>query len=328
MRAVRLVVPAALALLAAAASPTGAAQTRTETAFPLVRLDPSTRAAALAGAGALAGDDPTAAFYNPALLGPDMDRAGALSYANHPADVNAGTAAYARTLGLGGLTASAAVRFLSYGDFERRATLEGEADGSFSAGEAAVTVSAARAVLPQVRVGASVHALFASVEDASASALAADLGAAVEVPSQQLTLGASVHHVGAVLSSLGGVEDRLPLDVRLTVAKGLQYVPLTVSVAAVDLQAFEGPETDSSLVRRALDHLALGGELRLGSTLTARAGYRPRAGDDLRTSDERLSLAGVSLGAGLRLRRVTVDYAYLGRGGFGAVHQFGVRTRL
>ena len=319
---------AALALLALGAAAPGAAQTRVETGYGLVRLDASTRAAALAGAGALAGDDPTAAFYNPALLAPAMDRAAALAYANHPADVNAGTAAYARTLpALGGVTGAVAVRFLSYGDFERRASVEDAPGASFSAGEAAVTVSAAREVLPQLRVGANVHALFASIDEARGRALAADLGAALEVPSQQLTVGASVHHVGVALSSLGATEDRLPLDVRLSAAKGLRYVPLTVSIAAVDLHAFEGPETDSSIVRRALDHLAVGGELRLGSALLARAGYRPRAGDDFR-SGERLSLAGVSLGAGLRLRRVSVDYAYLGRGGFGAVHQFGVRTRL
>ena len=326
MRALAAVV--LLAALAALAAGPAAGQTRTETGYGLVRLDASTRAAALAGAGAVAGDDPTAAFYNPALLGPAMDRAAALAYANHPADVNAGAAAYARTLGLGGVTGAVAVRFLSYGDFERRAGFDEDPGEAFSAGEAAVTVSAAREVLPHLRVGASVHALFASLDEARGRALAADVGAALEVPSQQLTVGASVHHVGAVLSSLGAEADRLPLDVRVTAAKGLRYVPLTVSVAAVDLHAFEGPAVDSSAVRRALDHLAVGGELRLGSALLARVGYRPRAGDDLRTSGERLSLAGVSLGAGLRLRRVSVDYAYLGRGAFGAVHQFGVRTRL
>lgn len=328
MRALRLPLVAALLALAAPAL----AQSRTEAGFGLVRLDPSTRAAALAGAGALPGDDPTAAFYNPALLGPEMDRAAALSFTNHPLDVRVGAASYARDVrlpALGAVTGAVAVRYLSYGDLERRTGAEDPdaAVESFSAGDAALTVSAAREVLPQVRVGASVHALFARVDEARGRALAADLGATLAVPAQALTLGASVHHVGAVLSSLGETGDQLPLDVRLTAAKRLRYVPLTVSVAAVDLQSFDGPGLDSSLVRRALDHLALGGELQLGTTLAVRAGYRPRAGDDFR-SGERLSLAGVSLGAGLRLRRVSVDYAYVGRGSFGALHQFGVRTRL
>lgn len=328
MRALRL--PLLAAALAAALAAPALGQSRTESGFDLVRLDPSARAAALGGAGALPGDDPTAAFYNPALLSAEMDGAVALTYANHVADVSAGTASYARGLPLlGGLTGAVAVRFLSYGEFERRTGGEGPDDAleTFSAGETAVTVSAAREVLPHVRVGANVHALFASVDDARGRALTADAGATLDVPSQLLTLGVSVHHVGAVLSSLGATADRLPLDVRLTAAKRLRYVPLTVSVAAVDLHAFEGPEADSSFARRALDHLAIGGELQLGATLALRAGYRPGVGDDLRAG-ERLSLAGVGLGAGLRLRRVSVDYAYVGQGSFGGVHQFGVRTTL
>ena len=314
-------------LVALAAVP-ARGQSRGETAFDLVRLDPSARAAALAGAGALPGDDPTALFYNPALLTSEMDGAVALSYTNHVADVSAGSAVYARDVGLlGGLTVGAGVRFLSYGDFERRTGGDDVAGEAFSAGETAVALSASREVLPQFRAGATLHALFASIDDAGASALTADLGVTYAVPAQALTLGASVHHVGAVLSSLGETADRLPVDVRLTAAKRLRYLPLTISVAGVDLHAFDGPEVDSSFVNRALDHVALGGELQLGSAFSVRLGYNGRRGGDLR-SGGRLDLAGAALGAGLKLRRVAVDYAYTHWGDFGGYHQFGVRTKL
>lgn len=327
MRAFRRL--AALAVFAALTSP-ASGQSPAETAFDLVRLDPSTRAAALAGAGAVPGDDPTAAFYNPALLAPEMGRALALSYTNHVADVSAGAAVYARELPLwGGTTAALGVRFLSFGDFERLTGVEAEdaAPDTYGAGETALTVSASREVLPQLRAGASVHALFASIDDASAQAVAADLGVALSVPGQALTLGASVHHLGAVVSSLGETDDRLPLDVRLTATKRLRYLPLTVSLSGVDLQSFDGPEVDSSFVNRALDHVAVGGELQLGGAFSVRVGYNGRRGDALRGGG-RLDLAGVSAGAGLRLRRVTVDYAFSNWGDFGGLHQFGVRTRL
>ena len=323
MRPLRLL--ACAALVAALAAPPAAAQSRRETGFNVVRLDASTRAAALAGAGALPGDDPTALFYNPALLSSAMDGVVALSYANLVLDVGSGAAVYARDVA--GVTGAVGVRFVSYGEFDRATGVEGDDGGTFGAGDLAVTLSAAREVLPDLRLGANVHALFSSVDDADAQALAGDLGLSLSVPDQALTLGASVHHAGVVLSSLGDVDDRLPLDVRLTATKRLQYVPLTVSLAAVDLHSFEGPEADSSFVRRALDHVALGGELALGTALTVRAGYNGRRADDLRGGG-RLDLAGVSLGAGLSLRRVTVDYAYVGWSQFGGLHQFGVRTRL
>ena len=182
-------------------------------------------------------------------------------------------------------------------------------------------------MLPQFRVGLAAHALFASIDDAGAQALAGDLGVSYTVPEEGLVLGASVHHVGAVLSSLGETADELPLDLRVSASKRLRYVPLTVSVAGIDLQRFEGPASDSSFVNRTVDHLALGAELALGSSFAVRAGYNGRRGADLR-SGGRLDLAGVSVGAGFELRRVSVDYAYSNWGDFGGLHQFGVRTRL
>ena len=325
MRPFRLL--ACAALVAALLAPPAASQSRRETGFTVLRLDASTRAAALAGAGALPGDDPTAVFYNPALLSPEMSGAAALSYANLVLDVGSGAAVYARDVA--GVTGAVGVRFVSYGEFERSTGADAGDEGTFGASDVAVSASAAREVLPDLRVGGTVHALFSSVDDADASALAADLGVTVSVPDQALTLGASVHHAGLVLSSLGPTADRLPLDVRLTATKRLQYVPLTVSLAATDLQAIEGPSSgaDSSFARRALDHLALGGELALGSALTVRAGYNGRRANEL-DAGGRLDLAGASLGAGLRLRRVSVDYAYVGWSRFGGLHQFGVRTRL
>ena len=325
-----------LAALAACAAP-ALAQSRTGTAFDLVRLDPSARVAALAGTGqALVGDDPTAAVYNPALLDDSHDRRLAVGYVNHLSDVSAGHAAYARRLAGVGLVA-ATVRFLSYGDFERSTVEAGATGETFGASEAAVSVSASREVTARLRTGATVHALFASLDGAGSQALAADLGVAYRVPEQGWVLSASVHHVGAVLSSLGESADRLPLDVRLGVSKRLRYLPLTVSLAGYDLHRFEstpstlGPEGEEAGGTTALDqvrdHLSVGGELQLGSALSARLGYHPKRGAALRTGG-RLDLAGLSAGFGIDLKRIGVDYAYTGWSEFGGLHQFGVRTRL
>ncbi len=304
------------------------AQSRTETAFDLLRLDPSARLASLAGTGAVDGGDPSALFVNPARLAPDADRGLGLGYTNLALDVNAGAAAYSRaTPWLGGLQVGGGVRFLSYGDFERRSAPDADPEGTFGASEAALTLAASRELLPRVRVGLAAHALFASIDDAGSQALAADLGVSYVHAERGLALGASLHHVGVVVSSLGRTGDRLPLDLRVTASKELRYVPLTVSVAAVDLHRFEGRAADSSFVGRALDHLALGGELQLGSSFAVRAGYNGRRGGDLR-SGGRLDLAGVSVGAGVRLRRISVDYAFSNWGDFGGLHQFGVRTKL
>ena len=325
----RLAAGALVALAASLVAPSADAQARRDTGFDLVRLEPSARASALAGAGgALSGDDPLTALYNPALLTPDADRSLSVGYINHLSDVSAGAVTYARDLSRLGVTAAATVRYLSYGDFERT-DAEGAAGGTFSAGEAAVTLSAARDLAPRVRGGASVHGLFATIDDAGAQALTADAGVTYTVESQGLVLGASVHHVGAVLGSLGETTDRLPLDVRLTASKRLRYVPFTFTAQGFDLQDLgdRSPAADSSALRNALDHLAVGGELQLGRALALRGGYNARRADALRSGD-RLDLAGISMGFGLDLKRVALDYAYNGWSQYGGLHQFGVRTRL
>ena len=325
----RLAAGALLALAASLIAPPADAQARRDTGFDLVRLEPSARASALAGAGgALSGDDPLTALYNPALLTPEADRRLSLGYVNHLADVSAGTATYARDLSRLGVSAAATVRFLSYGDFDRTDT-EGNADGTFDASEAALTLTAAKELAPRVRGGVNVHALFASIDDAGAQALSADAGVTYRVESQGLVLGASVHHVGTVLGSLGETADRLPLDVRLTASKRLRYVPFTITAQGFDLQDLgdRSEAADSSAIRNALDHLAVGGELQLGRALALRGGYNARRAEALRSGD-RLDLAGISMGFGLDLRRVALDYAYNGWSQYGGLHQFGIRTRL
>ncbi|PAP76480.1 type IX secretion system protein PorQ [Rubrivirga marina] len=326
MRAPRLLAAGLVAGLLAAVPALG--QARTQTAYDLVRLDVSARQAALAGPAARLDADPTVAFANPAFLSSEADGTVALGYTNLLADINAGTAVYARDMPwFGGFSLAGGVRYLSYGEFERRTSAEGEPTGTFGAGEAAVTLATSREVLPQFRVGLAAHGLVASIDDDQSAALVADLGVSYHVPEEGWVLGASVHHVGARIADLGTDRDRLPLDVRITASKRLRYVPLTLSVAGMDLQRFEGQSADSSLAVRTLDHLALGGELQLGSSFAVRAGYNGRRGADLR-SGGRLDLAGVSVGAGIELRRVSVDYAFSNWGDFGGLHQFGVRTRL
>lgn len=319
---VRLFVVAALAVLTGASVD---AQDSRDTSFDLVRLQPSPRASALAGAvSALPGPDPSVVYANPALLGPEAEGQLSLSYLNHLGGINAGFVTYARDVkGIGRLALG--VRYLGYGSFDRTDT-EGSADGTFDAREAAITLGYAHDLTDRVRIGAAAHALFESVDDASGSALTADAGVAYDVPSQQLTLSASVHGIGAVTSSLGLDDTRLPVDLRVGVAKRLQYLPLTVSVTGYELQRYDNAEGGSAL-DEALRHVAAGGELQLGSALALRLGYDPGRAEDLRTGG-RLDLAGLNAGFGIRTRRVTVDYARTGWGDFGGLHQFGVRVGL
>ncbi|MEM1043133.1 MAG: type IX secretion system protein PorQ [Bacteroidota bacterium] len=324
MSTLRLAAVSLFLLCTAAAA--ALAQPSRLTGFGLLRLEPSARATALAGAyGAGPGGDVNALFANPALLDETSHRRLSVSYLNHLADINAGFAAYGHhTERLGG-TLGGAVRFLSYGDFERADADGTRAGDTFGASEAILTLAYARPAGERLHLGASAHAVFSSIDDASAQAFAIDLGATYRLPERGFALSASLRNLGVVAGNLGAEDDVLPLDLRFSVSKQLQYVPILITVAGYDLTSFENE--NGSALNEIARHLSVGGELRFGAPFAVRVGYNHRLHEELSTG-ERLDLAGLGLGFGLNLRRFGFDYAYNAWSSFGGLHHLTLRTQL
>jgi hypothetical protein len=321
----RLAIAAALLIaLAPLAAPSADAQSRL-TGFDLLRMTPSASAAATAGAyvrGATA--SPDAMLLNPAFLEEQDHHHVSLGYLNHLDDVWLGFASYAREIEQLGGMAGVSIRHLNYGSFERT-YFDGTSAGTFGASETVLTLSYSQELAPRLRGGASLHTAFVSLDDVSASALAADLGAAYAIPEQGMVISAALRNVGVVMSSLGEEDDRLPVDLRITVSRQLQNLPLRLSITGYDLTRFEN-ESGSAL-NEVARHLAFGGEFQFGSAFALRAGYDYRRGEELSTG-ERLDLAGLGLGFGLNLRRFGFDYAYNAWSSFGGLHHLTLRASL
>jgi hypothetical protein len=293
--------------------------------FQLLRFDASARTAALGGAyTAVADGDVNALFYNPAIPGPSTSRIPSLSYLNHLAGIDAGTVAYSQTVRDWGTTLSGGLRFVQWGGDIQRRNERGERTGTFSAGDVALTLGAARAMGARLQYGANVHLLYSQIDNVQATALATDLGVLYRLPAQQLTVGASLRHLGA---SLGGFETSLPLDLQLGVSKRLAHLPLLLSVTAYDLNKIGTGVEGGSTLDHALGHLTFGGEVRLGDVLRLRAGYNHRRSRDLALAD-RFDLGGLGGGFGIVVSGITVDYAYNSWSKLGGLHQFTVRADL
>ncbi len=312
---------ACLLLLASAAS----AQLGSGGAFSVLSLDASPRTAALGGLhSALGGTDPAQLFYNPSLLEPSNGTL-SLGYLNHLAGLNAGFAAYGRTIR--GIDAAVGVRYLSYGELDG-ADARGEETGTFSASDIALTAGASYSISERLRLGANAHVVTSGIDDARATALAADVAAAFTVPAQALTATVSLHHAGAVVSSLAETTDELPLDLRVSVSKRLQYLPLLVSVTGYNLADPGGSGTgDQNAAAQIARHVRVGGELQFSPTFQVRLGFSPERNQDLRTRD-RLDFAGLTGGFGLKVSRFHVDYAFQSWSENGTLHYLGLRTAL
>ncbi len=305
---------------------TAQAQPGDLTGFSFLRMEPSARAAALAGSyNAVYGDDINAMFYNPALLNDQMDGAFSVSYLNHLSDLNAGFVAYSRDYGDLG-TFGLGLRFLSWGDFDR-ANEQGERLGTFGASDVALTLGASRSYNERLRYGANVHLIYSSIDAFNASALATDLGLLYRVPEHQLTLSASVNNLGVTLSSLGVTHDDLPVDLRVGLTKQLSHLPLMFTVMGYNLHDLGDSPEGGTTVDNVLYHVSFGGELQFSKAFSIRAGYNHRRHDALKLTN-RLDLAGFGLGAGIVISRINIDYAFNSWSTLGGLHQFTVRTHL
>ncbi len=300
------------------------AQSGPASTFSFLRLEPSARAASLGGSfSAVYGDDVNALFHNPALLNEQMHRVLSLSYLNHLGGINAGFLAHARRIeGVG--TFGAGLRFVSWGDMTGYDE-SGDETGSIGASNTALTLSYSRSDSPRLHYGINVHTAFSRVDTYSATAFAADVGAAYHLPGPQFTVSASLNNVGIVANSLGNVSDDLPLDLRIGFSKRLQYVPLMLSLTGYNLNRI-GDEPDSGTsLGGAMRHVALGGEFQFSEAFQLRLGYNHRRHQDLKMKS-RLDLAGFGAGFGIKVSRIRFDYAFNSWSSLGGLHQFTVRT--
>ncbi len=290
-----------------------------------MRVEPSARAAALGGSlSSVCCDDLGAFFHNPALLSASVDGLLSASYLNHLHDLSAGFAAYGRHFeGYG--SAAVGLRFLHYGEFER-ADQNGTRSGTFTASDLVLTLGAGRAYRGNVRYGANLHVVRSGVDEYGATAVLFDVGVVYHEPERQFTASASVNNLGMVLSSLGNVADEVPVDLRVSVAKGLRHVPLYATLTAYNLHEIGGVDPDGSTFSDIASHAIIGMEFKVITAFTLRVGYNHRRHQSL-SSGSRLDIAGAGMGFGLRIRRFALDYAF-SSWSFAGLHQFTVGTRL
>ena len=147
------------------------------------------------------------------------------------------------------------------------------------------------------------------------------------VPAYQLTVGASLRHLGVSLDGFGRRDVTLPLDLQLGLSKRLAHLPLRLSLTAYDLTKAGTGIEGGSTTDHVLAHLTFGGEMRLGDNLRLRLGYNHRRSRDLALADQ-FDLGGLGGGFGLLVGGVAVDYAYNSWSELGGLHQFTVRADL
>lgn len=292
---------------------------RSQGTYNFLRTDVSARAAALNGSFVSMTDDPNVIFYNPAALATLTAPRASVGYLKHLLDVNAGHLSYGRAIeGFG--TVGAGVLYIDYGT-TTRTDASGNILGSFSARELALLAGGAVSLGDQISAGVTIKYIFSSLADFRSSAIATDLGILYAIPSENITLGASVSSLGSQLKTYSGVSESLPLDVRIGITKRPEHLPVLLNLNLHKLN-----ESAPKIADR-FSTFTFGAEFLMSESVRFRVGYDNEKRKELKLENS-AGLAGFSVGGGVVLREYQIDYAFNSYGKIGGLHRLSLGIAL
>jgi len=294
-------------------------------------------------------DDISLAASNPALLNDKSHNQITFNHNFAFADVSNGYLGYGKKINKwGGIYTHVGISYVSFGEFTASDEI-GNATGTFSGGETAITVGASKRLNERIVFGANLKGIFGNMETYSSSGIGADLGLYYSKPESNFSAAFVVKNIGTELSTYGNQRGSFPLDIQIGVSRKLNHLPFRFTIIAHQLQQwsvryddpnnvesesiFEEEPSEPSAFNDGLDnffrHFIFNGEFLLGKTqgLKLRFGYNHLRRKELSLANFR-SLAGFSGGIGLRIKGFNIDYGVGYYHLAGAANHISIRTDL
>ena len=268
--------------------------------------------------------DISLAIGNPSLLNEAMHNFTNLSFSNYLSDIAYGNASYARSFE-NDYTGMAAIRYINYGEFIK-ADEYGNQNGTFSAGEYALSLSLSKKLKEHFYTGASLQFIYSAFERYYSSGLALDYALTYHKAEENLTATLLVSNLGFQLKPYSpGNREPLPLNIQLGFSKKPQHMPLRFIVVAHHLNklnfAYADPNKPSvinfgdnseqgdkvPLSEKVFRHFNVGGEMVLSENFHLRFGYDHQRRKEMKIPGKP-GLVGFSLGFGLRISKFYLSY--------------------
>lgn len=300
-----------LAFILVAAFPAGVyASGAGTTAAPFLKAAMSPRAIAMGGAFSALADDSGAVFVNPAGLAQFDKREMGLGFTQYFQGARMGNLSYAGNLadnrfGLG-------VTFMNVGGIEKRGLTDVQGAvpelGTFSSNDLAVSLAYAKkdafpGVLDKLDAGFNLKFIRSAIDTKSAFALAVDAGIIYHA-AEKINISMALQNLGSKMK-FDSEPDPLPLNLRA----GMLYKPQERLNLVAELSQYFVDEKF---------YPAAGAEYWFRDSFALRGGYK-FGYDTANLGNE----VGLSLGFGMKVAGIGLDYAYLPFGDLGNIHRFG-----
>ena len=272
-------------------------------AYSFLRLPVSAHVAALGGDNiTINDDDPTLIFHNPALIAGVTDKSLNLNYMTYMEGCKTASASFVKAY-KERATWGVSAQYMDYGKM-KQTTVENIDQGEFSAKDIALAGTFTYLLGNKVSGGITARFISSTIGSYSSAAVAIDLGINYLNEETGLSLSAVAKNLGGQVKAYNDEFERIPLDLQIGITKRLIGSPLRLSATLTRLNNW-----DQGLIK----HLAIGGDLLLGTQFYVSAGYNFRRSSEMKINDSEGDSnhgAGVSLGGGIQLQRFKLNVGY------------------
>ena len=272
-------------------------------AYSFLRLPVSAHVAAVGGDNiTINDDDPTLIFHNPALIAGVTDKSLNLNYMTYMEGCKTASASFVKSYKERS-TWGVSAQYMDYGKM-KQTTVENIDQGEFSAKDIALAGTFTYLLGNKVSGGITARFISSTIGSYSSAAVAIDLGINYLNEETGLSLSAVAKNLGGQVKAYHDEFERIPLDLQIGITKRLIGSPLRLSATLTRLNNW-----DQGLIK----HLAIGGDLLLGSQFYVSAGYNFRRSSEMKINDSEGDSnhgAGVSLGGGIQLQRFKLNVGY------------------
>lgn len=277
--------------------------------FDFLNLPTSSHAMALGGKNiSLIEDDASLIFQNPSLMSSVSDKTLGLNFLTYMQGSKAGSISYVQAHRERG-TWAAMVQFVGYGDIS-----ETDSEGNILGTARALDMNAAFGysyLLSDRWVGgATGKFLYSNYAGYSSIGLAVDLGLNYFNEDKDFSFSVVAANLGGQVSAFGDIAESLPMDLQLGISKGIGRLPLRLHLMFYDMFHWSNDYYSASGEKTGgfkifMNHINLGADLTLyQGRFWLGMGYNFRRGNDLKGA------AGLTVGAGINIKRIKVGMAY------------------
>lgn len=316
--------------------------------YEFLRMPYSARIAALGGSQITVRDsDIGLAYWNPAVLNPQMHHQITIQQTAYFAGITHGYVGYGYHLGKIPLTLQGGMQYASYGKFPLTLP-DGTESGSFRASDFAFNIGACYQPINRLSFGVNLKTIASYLESYNSVGWAMDLGVLYEDTSKNVAFSLLLKNVGTQFTTYNRDKEMepLPIDLQVGFSHRLKYIPLRFGVIAHNLHRWgilydDKSKQDQTLfgneppkenkVGKFFDnffrHFIFNMEFLIGKKtkefLFIRLAYNHLRRGEL--SVKRLvGLSGFSFGIGARIKNFRIDYSIASYHFAGASHHFGI----